>query len=108
MIILLFLSCDSSEDPISVTEPSSELTTAPENKGDEEQEENSTTNPPDLDFEWTTSEKVTQQPGDSDANTVLPNFSRTDINPFSSTYGTDISPQGYLGSVTGWYFIKAT
>ena len=35
-------------------------------------------------------------------------FTLTDVNPFSSSYGNDITPSDYLGQVTGWYFIKAT
>ena len=63
--------------------------------------------PPEVDFEWSSPEKETLEPPEESVY-PLPNFSRTDINPFSSTYSTEISPQGYLGNVTGWYFIKAT
>jgi hypothetical protein len=38
----------------------------------------------------------------------VPDFSLTDDNPESPTFGDTVSPRDLMGQVTGWYFIKAT
>ena len=38
----------------------------------------------------------------------VPDFSLTDDNPLSPSFGETLSPRDLMGQVTGWYFIKAT
>ena len=109
MITLFLFACSSSEDSAAVVKDTSAQSSNPENNNPENNNpENNTQAAPDLEFEWGSEEKITKQPDDTGSGLVMPNFSRTDLNPFSSSYGSEISPQGYLGSITGWYFIKAT
>ena len=39
---------------------------------------------------------------------VAPDFTLTDVNPSSPTFGEPVSPRDYLESVSGWYFGHAT
>lgn len=38
----------------------------------------------------------------------MPDFQLTDENPNSDLLGDTISPRGFLGQVSGWYFIHTT
>ena len=38
----------------------------------------------------------------------LADFSLLDVNPTSSTAGTNVSPRDHLGEVSAWYFGHAT
>ena len=40
--------------------------------------------------------------------TAVADFSLTDVNPNSSTYGQEVSPRDYLGEASAWYFGHAT
>jgi len=40
--------------------------------------------------------------------TLAPEFSLPDVNPASSTFGTDVAPSQELGSASAWYFGHAT
>ena len=106
MLCLYLLACnhDASSTPEATSEPDSQNTTVTIVDTSEHNQQTS----PDIDFEWSSSEKTATYPDDTGLSLLMPNFSRTDINPFSSTYGAEISPQGYLETITGWYFIKAT
>ena len=108
MILSLLLACNSSENSTPALKDTSDQKSASENNQENNNQENNNQEIPNIDFEWNTEEKITKNIEDTGSSLVMPNFSRTDLNPFSSTYGSEISPQGYLGSVTGWYFIKAT
>ena len=105
LLISQIFACNSSEIPTSAPKSSEDL---PSDQEDHTQDENDTQAIPELDLEWSSSEKSTRQPESSGPTAAMPNFSRTDVNPYSNSYNSEISPQGYLGSVTGWYFIKAT
>ena len=39
---------------------------------------------------------------------TVANFSLTDINPTSATFGTAVSPTDFEGEVSGWYFGRST
>lgn len=39
---------------------------------------------------------------------VLPDFSLTDVNPASTSYGTAVSPREKLDKATAWYFGHST
>ena len=40
--------------------------------------------------------------------TVVSDFSLTDVNPNSATYGQDVSPRDFLGEASAWYFGHST
>jgi len=40
--------------------------------------------------------------------TARPDFSLVDLNPNSTTAGTDVSPRDYLGTISAWYFGAST
>ena len=40
--------------------------------------------------------------------TLAPEFSLPDVNPASSTFGTDVAPSHERGSASAWYFGHAT
>ncbi len=71
------------------------------NENNENSENNENIEPSDEDT------SLPQDTGESSPFTLY-NFTLPDVNPFSSSYGSDITPSDYLGQVTGWYFIKAT
>ena len=50
----------------------------------------------------------TVEPSSGTLGMVVPEFSLSDDNPLSPTYGESVSPSDFMGQVTGWYFIKAT
>ena len=106
MLCLFLLACnpDASSTPEAIPEPASQNTTVTI----EDTSDNNQQTVPELDFKWNNPEKTATYPEDTASSLLMPNFSRTDINPFSSSYGSEISPQGYLETITGWYFIKAT
>ena len=106
----LLLACgDSSEKERLVSSPEKQIEEAdelPEENQNNENQNNENQNneniePTDGD---TSSPQDTGQP----SQFSLYNFTLTDVNPFSSSYGSDITPSDYLGQVSGWYFIKAT
>ena len=39
---------------------------------------------------------------------LVPDFSLVDVNPNSATYGQNVSPQDFRGSISGYYFGHAT
>ena len=47
---------------------------------------------------------VTAPPGPG----PMPDFWLTDLNPASGTYGMQLSPRNYLGSISAWYFGHST
>ena len=106
----LLLACgDSSEKERLVSSPQKQIEDAdelPEENQDNENDNNGNDNneniePTDGD---TSSPQDTGQP----SQFSLYDFTLTDVNPFSSSYGSNITPSDYLGQVSGWYFIKAT
>ena len=50
----------------------------------------------------------TAAPDTGTASVPALDFQLADENPYSDTFGQTVSPRGFLGHVTGWYFIKAT
>ena len=46
--------------------------------------------------------------GDALLGDVAPDFSLSDENPNSTSYGELISPRDHLEKVSGWYFFHAT
>ena len=48
------------------------------------------------------------KPGPPPFEGVAPDFTLADINPSSATTGLPISPRGYLGKISAWYFIHTT
>ena len=39
---------------------------------------------------------------------LVPDFTLSDVNPNSATSGRSVSPRGHLGAVSAWYFGHAT
>ena len=39
---------------------------------------------------------------------LMPDFARMDVNSTSATYVQIVSPRGYVGKISGWYFGHAT
>lgn len=39
---------------------------------------------------------------------IVPDFSLPDVNPNSASFGTNLSPLDFLGSISAWYFGHAT
>ena len=104
--IILWLACGESSDEDRLTSsPEKQTENVAEKDEDDQSNENNENDeniePPDEDT------SSSQDTGES-SPFALYNFTLPDVNPFSSSYGNDITPSDYLGQVTGWYFIKAT
>ena len=111
----LLLACgESSEKEVLVSSPEKQIEDIDETPDDSQNNENDNNENNENNHE----NNETIEPTDDDTSTPqdtgesypfsLYNFTLTDVNPFSSSYGSDITPSDYLGQVSGWYFIKET
>jgi hypothetical protein len=46
--------------------------------------------------------------GGSSTPVIAPDFLLVDVNPNSATTGQNVSPRGYIGNASGYYFGAAT
>ena len=111
----LLLACgDSSEKEKLVSSPEKQIEDADEIPEDNQNNENdnngneNNNNENNENIEPTDGDTSSPQDTGQSSQFSLYNFTLTDVNPFSSSYGSDITPSDYLGQVSGWYFIKAT
>ena len=110
----LLLACgESSEKERLVSSPEKQIEDADETPEDNQNNENDNNendnnNENNENTEPTDGDTSSQQDTGQSSQFSLYNFTLTDVNPFSSSYGSDITPSDYLGQVSGWYFIKAT
>ena len=106
----LLLACgDSSEKEVLVSSPEKQIEVADELPEENENNENENNNNENTEnIEPTDGDTSSPQDTGQPSQFSLYNFTLTDVNPFSSSYGSDITPSDYLGQVSGWYFIKAT
>lgn len=113
----LLLACgDSSEKELLVSSPEKQIEEVDELPEDNQNNDNQNNENQNNENDNNGNDNIEPTDGDTSSphDTGQPsqfslyNFTLTDVNPFSSSYGSDITPSDYLGQVSGWYFIKAT
>ena len=107
--IISWLACgESSDKDRLISSPEKQMEDVVENNEDNQNNDNTSNNENNENIEPPDEDTSSSQDTGESSSFAIYNFTLPDVNPFSSSYGSDITPSDYLGQVTGWYFIKAT